>query len=218
MRIVIILFIFFISQGCEKDPYSRKPHPCPDKSCEAFFTIDTIQNKGSFKDNNGVWHIKHTGFNYFRILGETDTLVRDYVINGIPLIETGYDSNYFFIPGSVTWTYPVYSFLGLFTNNNLNTAIPVGTRTYSIVQLTDNYYIQNLAGYTIPKKFRYEHKAAYTMLQTYSKYNYQPRQQMVFFKEMIGQEAEIYINVIWNYDYGPSEEKTYKLKVKFEGR
>jgi hypothetical protein len=54
------------------------------------------------------------------------------------------------------------------------------------------------------------------MLQSYSKYNYNPTQQMVFFKDMIGDEAEIYIRVTWNTDAGPRVEKVYKLKVKFE--
>ena len=209
-----ILMLGFMN--CTKDSNSRKPYPCPDGQCDGFFTIDTVQNRGSFLDNTGTWHIKYSGINYFRILGELDTLNKAYVINGIPLIETGYDSNYFYIPGNITWTYPVYSFLGLFSNNNLSKAIPFGTKTYTITQLSGNYYIENLAGYQINKKFHYDHPAASTMLQTYSKYNYEPTQQMVFFKEMIGAEADIYVRVIWNNDYGPSVEKIYKLSVKFE--
>ena len=215
--IFLIIATIFTLTNCTKDNSLKKPYPCPDGSCDASFIIDTIQNRGSYIDNTGTWHIKHSGLNYFRILGETDTLVRTYVINGIPLIETGYDSNYFYIPGNVTWTYPVYSFLGLYTDNNLKKPIPVGTKTYTITQLTDDYYIQNLAGYQISKKFRYEHPAASTMLQTYSKYNYEPTQQMVFFKDMIGDDASIYIRVTWNTDYGPRVQKTYTLKVKFEG-
>ena len=153
--IFLIIATIFTLTNCTKDNSLKKPYPCPDGSCDASFIIDTIQNRGSFIDNTGTWHIKHSGLNYFRILGETDTLVRTYVINGIPLIETGYDSNYFYIPGNITWTYPVYSFLGLFTNNNLGKAIPFGTKTYTITQLTDNYYIENLAGYQISKKFHF---------------------------------------------------------------
>jgi hypothetical protein len=214
--IFLIIATIFTLTNCTKDNSLKKPYPCPDGSCDATFIIDTIQNRGSYIDNTGTWHLKYSGINYFRVLGETDTLNRTYVMNGIPLIETGYDSNYFYIPGNITWTYPVYSFLGLFTNNNLGKAIPFGTKTYTITQLTDNYYIENIAGYQINKKFHYNHPAASTMLQSYSKYNYNPTQPMVFFKDMIGDEAEIYIKVTWNTDAGPRVEKVYKLKVKFE--
>jgi len=214
--IFLIIATIFTLTNCTKDNSLKKPYPCPDGSCDATFIIDTIQNRGSYIDNTGTWHIKYSGINYFRILGETDTLNRKYVINGIPLIEMGYDSNYFYIPRNITWTYPVYSFLGLFSNNNLSKAIPFGNKTYTIVQLTDIYYIENLAGYQINKKFHYEHPAASTMLQTYSKYDYQPTQQMVFFKEMIGDEAQVYIRVRWNSDLGPTVEKIYTLKIKFE--
>jgi len=210
-----LFIIICLSYSCRKDPLANKPYPCIDGECDAFFIIDTIQNKGSFLDNNGVWNIKYSGLNYFRIIGETDELDSTYIINGIPLIETGYDSNYFYIAGQVTWTYPVYSFLGLFADNNLKKAIPFGTRTYTITQLTDTYYIDNLAGYQISKKFKYNHPAASTMLQSYSKYNYNPIQQMVFFKDMIGDTAKIFIRVTWNNDYGKSVEKTYELKIKF---
>jgi len=96
--IFLIIATIFTLTNCTKDNSLKKPYPCPDGQCDGFFTIDTVQNRGSFLDNTGTWHIKYSGINYFRILGELDTLNKAYVINGIPLIETGYDSNYFYIP------------------------------------------------------------------------------------------------------------------------
>jgi hypothetical protein len=206
---IFLLCLFFIS--CE-DLLKEEKFPCLDGNCEATFVIDVTQNPGSYLDNDGMWHIKYSGLNYFRIKGNTDILKPEYVINGVPLMETGYDSNYFFILGNVTWKYPVYSFLGLFTNNNLTNPISIGFETYTMMQLVENYSISNLAGYEITKHFNFNTPYAQTLLQTYSKYNYQPRQQMVFFREMIGDEAEIYIRVIW----GETEIKNYTLKVKFE--
>lgn len=209
--IIFIFFILIIISGCE-DILKKETSNCLNDNCEATFVIDTTQNPGSYLDNDGIWHIKYSGLNYFRIKGNTDVLKPEYVINGVPLMETGYDSNYFFMPGNVTWKYPVYSYLGLFSNNNLTNPIPIGFETYTMIQLVENYSISNLAGYEITKHFNFNTPYAQTLLQTYSKYNYNPRQQMVFFREMIGDKAEIYIRVIW----GETEIKNYTMKVKFE--
>jgi hypothetical protein len=155
--------------------------------------------------------------NYFTLKGNTDPLTQEYIINGVPLMETAYDSNFFFTTPNVQWTYPVYSFLGLFSNNTLGTAIPIGYQTYTLPQIVNNSSVFNLAGYEISRYFNFNHPAARTMLQTYSKYTYSPIQQMPFFLDMVGDEARIFIKVVFNSDYGgSSEEKVYELKVKFE--
>lgn len=205
----ITFSLLFLS--CE-DILKEEKSPCLNSNCGATFVIDTAQNPGSYLDADGVWHIKYSGLNYFRIKGNAAFLKPEYIINGVPLMETAYDSNYFYIPGNVTWTYPVYSYLGLFSNNNLTKPIPIGFETYTMIQLVENYSISNLAGYEITKHFKFNTPYAQTLLQTYSKYSYNPRQQMVFFREMIGDEAEIFIRVIW----GETETKNYTLKVKFE--
>lgn len=213
-KIIFIVVSIFIS-SCEKT--EENTYPCPDGNCDAEFVIDIQQNPGSYKDSNGIWHVKHSGLNYFRIKGTTDALVSEYIVNNVPLIETGYDSNYFYVPGQVTWTYPVYSYLGLYINNNLSQPIPIGSQTVTLPQLVNDISVSNLAGYEINRYFNFNHPAAKTMLQTYSKYTYTPTQQMPFFTDMIGDSAEIYIKVLWNSDFvGDSVEKVYKLSVIFE--
>lgn len=211
----IIFLSLIILTSCNVDEENK--YPCPDGNCDAEFVIDIQQNPGSFKDANGIWHIKHSGLNYFRVKGDTDELVSDYIVNNVPLIETGYDSNYFYVPGQITWTYPVYSYLGLYINNNLSQPIPVGTQTVTLPQLVNDTSVSNLAGYEINRYFNFNHPAAKTMLQTYSKYTYTPTQQMPFFPDMIGDSAEIYIRVLWNSDFGGERvEKVYQLIVIFE--
>jgi hypothetical protein len=213
IKYLIFIIPFIIS--CEA--LEENDYPCPDGNCDATFIIDELQNPGSYKDANGIWHVKHSGLNYFRINGTTDPLVASYIVNGVPLMETGYDSNYFYVPGQVTWTYPVYSYLGLYINNNLSQPIPIGSQTVTLPQLVNDTSVSNLAGYEINRYFNFNHPAAKTMLQTYSKYTYTPTQQMPFFTDMIGDSAEIYIKVLWNSDFvGDSAEKVYKLSVIFE--
>lgn len=110
--VVVLSFLSFLSLSCE-DLLKEEKSPCLNGNCEATFVVDVPQNPGSYLDSNGIWHIKYSGLNYFRIKGNTDVLKPEYIINGVPLMETGYDSNYFFVPGNVTWKYPVYSLSGV---------------------------------------------------------------------------------------------------------
>ena len=213
---ILIFLLGILFSSCSIEDLENN-YPCPDGNCNATFIIDTIQNPGSYQDLNGVWHIKYSGLNYFRIKGQTSIIKNQYLINGVPSIITSFDSNYFYIPNQVTWTYPVYSFLGLFSNNNLSQAILIGNQTYTLPQIINNISVSNLAGYEINKKFNFSHPSADLLLQTYSKYNYTPTQHMVFFPEMVGHQADIYVKVIWAPDwYEVYVEKFYKLSVIFE--
>ena len=116
LLLVFLLGISFIS--CSPEDL-RDNCPCVDGNCDAAFYIDAVQNPGSYQDPQGVWHVKWSGLHYFRIKGQTDQLDSEYVVNGVPLIETGYDSNFFYTPTGITWTFPLYSYLGVFSNNNL---------------------------------------------------------------------------------------------------
>lgn len=208
----LLLFITLYSFiGCE-DITKENNLPCLNGNCDATFVIDVAQNPGSFQDASGLWHVKYSGLTYFRIKGNTSEVNSDYIVNGVPLIETAFDSNYFFIPGVITWTYPVYSFLGLYSNNNLTRPIPVGYKSYTITQLASDYSITNIVGYEITKHTTFDKPYSSTLFATYSKYNTHPTQQIIFFREMIGDTADIYINVTW----GEKTTKKYVLKVKFE--
>jgi hypothetical protein len=213
---ILIFLLGILFSSCSLEDLEND-YPCPDGHCDATFEIDTQQNPGSYQDAQGVWHIKYSGLNYFRIKGITDPLISMYHINGVPQIVTGYDSNYFYTPQGITWTYPVYSYLGVFSNNNLTNPILIGTQTYTLPQLVNDTSVSNLAGYEINRYFNFNHVAAPTLLQTYSKYNYKPTQHMVFFPEMVGKTVDIYIRVVFNSDlYGKSVKRFYKLTVIFE--
>ena len=55
----------------------------------------------------------------------------------------------------------------------------------------------NLAGYEITKNPNADvnHPAYSTYFATYSKYNYNPKQQMVFFPDFIGEKVTVFIRV-----------------------
>ncbi|WP_297511102.1 hypothetical protein [Flavobacterium sp.] len=211
-RISQFLVLMFLS-SCSSD--DTKQNVCIDGTCFGEFYIDTLGHPGTYKDADGVWHIKHAGLNYFTVKGNLSNLDPHYVINGVPLVTTAFDSNLFYTLGNVIWTYPVYSYLGLWSSNQMNTPIPVGTQTYTFPQLVQQTTIENLVGYEIQHNpnVNVNHPAYQTYFSTYSRYTYSPQQSMVFFTDFIGMSATIYIQI----SFGENKEVVNKeLKVVFE--
>lgn len=99
MRIVPFLISLFILYSCSEE--ILKSEVCLNGDCQADFWIDLQGHPGTYKDINGVWHIKHAGLNYFTVKGNLSPLNPHYVINNVPLVETSFDSNFFYIPGNV---------------------------------------------------------------------------------------------------------------------
>jgi len=213
MKKILTAFALISFFGCTND--SLEQPVCLNGECYGDFYIDTLGHPGTYQDSQGVWHIKHAGLNYFTVKGNLSTLDPHYVINGVPLVVTGYDSNFFYLPGNVIWTYPVYSFLGLWSSNQMNTPIPIGTLTYTFPQLVTQTSIMNLAGYEIQRNpnVNVNHPAYQTYFATYSRYTYRPQQSMVFFTDFIGKSATIYIEIT----FGENKVTVNKeLKVVFE--
>lgn len=193
---ILVTLCLITLLGCEEES-SQKPEVLLNPNEDVSFWIDTDVSPGSYQDSQGVWHIEYSGLKYFTIKGSVPTLRPEYVINRVPLIEVAYDSDYFYIPGIVTWRYAVYSYRGDFADRLLTTPIPVGYQTYTFPQLIKQYSIMNLAGYEITKNPNVDinHPAYSTYFSTYSKYTYEPKQQMVFFTDFIGQEVTVFIRV-----------------------
>lgn len=213
MKKIIIALVLILLVGCTND-LNEQP-VCLNGDCYGDFYIDTLGHPGTYQDQQGVWHIKHAGLNYFTVKGNLSPLDPHYVINGVPLVVTAYDSNFFYTLGNVIWTYPVYSFLGLWSSNQMNTPIAIGTQTYTFPQLVQQTTIENLAGYEIQHNpnVNVNHPAYPTYFATYSRYTYRPQQNMVFFNDFIGRSATIYIQISFGEDKVTIDKE---LKVVFE--
>ena len=165
-------------------------YPCLG-DCDTSFYIDPLVSPGVFQDSNGYWHIEHQGIQYFTIKGNTSELHPDYIVNGVPLIETIFDSNYWVWIDSITFTVPLFSVLSYFTNGDYNNPIPIGELTYTIEDMAQNFPPLNIAGYS------YNPNSDINSLGTYSKYNYNPQQQIFFDNEMVGDTATIFIKTVF---------------------
>ena len=192
-KILLIIGFGFLLASCSEED-NLNPYPCLDGECNAYFEIDPLVSPGVYQDENGYWHIEHQGYNYFTIQGQLDILHPDYEINGVPLVETIYDSNYWIWIDGLTFTVPLYSLLGYFTSGDWQNPIPVGTLTYTITDMANNFPPLNIVGYS------FNPNSENNTVGTFSKYNYEPRQQIFFDTQMVGDTAKVFVRAVFPQD------------------
>jgi len=207
--ILIVLTVLFFS-SCKKESITEEV--CPG-GCNSSFTV-TSPNASLQPD--GYWHIPHNGPNYFTIEGQLSELNPEYVINGVPLIETNFDSDYWVLFDSIQYITPMYSYLGWYSNNQFTTPINIGSYTYTLQNMANVHPPLNIAGYQINPNTCWTCPYTPTLFGVHSKYNYKPRVNMFFDNEMIGDTANIFVQVIFNNDVGEREIQDKVLKVIFE--
>lgn len=212
-RLVLIILVNFF-WACSPEDLSNS-YPCVDGDCNAEFVINPLSQPNAYQDGNGFWHVFHEGINYFTIDGFLDEISDEYKINGVPLIETGYDSDYWVWINNFQFTVPLYSFLGYFTGGGFNTPIPVGNVTYTIENMAGVHPPLNIVGYQINKNQCLDCPYSDKVLGTYSKNTHTPKQNIFFDNEMVGDTAKVFIKTIWNTDVGPRVEKEFELKIIF---
>ena len=105
MRNLIYILTISLFWACSPDEM-LKPYPCIDGDCNARFYIDEQVQPNAYQDVNNYWHIEFNGPKYFTIRGELDQLSDEYIINGVPLIETIYNSDYWIAFESLTFSIP----------------------------------------------------------------------------------------------------------------
>ena len=210
--IYIFLLLIFFSCSTEEETSICYPQ----EQCSAQFWIDPLVSPGVYEDENGYWHVKHYGLNYFTIKGELDELHPGYVINGVPLVETVFDSNYWVWIDGLTFTVPLYNVLSFFTNGDYKNPIPVGNLTYTIEDMAKNHPPLNIVGYQINKHQCFDCPYSPTLIGTYSKYTYEPQQQILFDSQMIGDTATIFIETKFNSDVGERVTVENEFNVIFE--
>jgi hypothetical protein len=204
--IYIILISFFWACSPEE---LISPYPCLNGDCNVEFAIDPLVSPGVYQDTNGYWHITHQGIQYFTLKGTTSELHPDYIVNGVPLIETIFDSNYWVWINGITFTVPLYSVLGYFTDGGFNNPIPIGNLTYTIEDMADNFPPLNIAGYSINPNQCFDCPYSETLIGTYSKYNTHPQQQIFFDNQMVGDTTTVFVKTIFNSDI--EVEKEFKI-------
>ena len=190
MNKTIYIFLLLIFFSCSTEEETSICYP--QEQCSAQFWIDPLVSPGVYEDENGYWHIEHQGYNYFTIKGQLSEAELAEV-NGVPLVETIFDSNYWVWINGITFTVPLYSVLGYFTGGGYNNPIPVGNLTYTIEEMAQTHPPLNIVGYQINPNQCLDCTYSPTLIGTRSKYNYTPQQQIFFDNQMKGDTAKIMI-------------------------
>lgn len=187
------------------------PTPC-NGNCGTSYEV-IYKNQLMTTNGNGYYEVEWDDLNYFQISGYLTPLNNEYVLNGIPLIEARFDSDYWVVLDSLTFQTPMYSYLGWFNDNTLNDPVSIGNYEITLNDMFSLYPPLNIVGYQIPRYFDTDHPAAHTLLGTYSKYNYQPTQNIFLDNEMVGDTINIFIETQFNTDYGETEIIEDQIKV-----
>ena len=216
MKKLVYISLVISLLACSKEEITSSPYPCLDGDCDTLFYIDPVVSPGVYQDDNGYWHIQHWGYQYFTIKGELDEIHPDYIINGTPLVETIFDSNYWLWIDGLTFTVPLYSVLSFFTSGDYLNPIPVGNLTYTIENMTELHPPLNIVGYEVSKHQCLDCPYTPELLGTRSKYTTFPQQQIFFDNQMVGDTATIFIKTIFNTDIGPKAEIEKQLNIIFD--
>jgi len=197
-----ILLILALS-SCTKEDIHSYPPPCSG-DCETVYEV-IYRNQLMYTNEEGYYEVEWDNLNYFQISGYTTPLNDEYILNGVPLIEARFDSDYWVVLDTLTFQTPMYSYLGWFNSNTLDDPISIGDLEITLTDMVQLYPPLNIVGYQLPRYFDFDHPAAYTLLGTYSKYNYQPTQNIFLDNEMIGDTINIFIETQFNTDLGQTE-------------
>ena len=209
MKKNIILISLLLFSSCNKEKIYETP--C-NGDCDTSYEV-LYKNTPISPNSNGHYEIDWDGLNYFQIEGQLSELKDTYVINGVPLIEANFDSDYWVVFDTLQFQIPMYSYLGWFNDQGLNHPISIDTFTLTLSNLIDLHSPTNVAGYQIPKYFCIECPYAPTLLGSHSKYTYTPKQNFLLDNEMIGDTINVFIETIFNSDVGNREVIEDQLKI-----
>ena len=212
-KLLLILGFIFLLTSCSREEIIS-PTTCVGGDCNAEFVINPLSQPNSYLDERGYWHIFHEGINYFTIDGFLNDVNEEYKINGVSIIETGYDSDYWVWINNFQFTVPLYSFLGYFTGGGFNNPIPVGNVTYTIEDMAGVHPPLNIVGYQITKNMCLDCPYSPTLLGTYSKYTNRPKQNVFYDDEMVGDTINVFIKTKWAGEWDDAKViKNYQLKI-----
>ena len=215
LLVVLGVVIFASCEKPEEEIYYSSP--CVGQECFTAFFIDKSTNPYTYKDINGYWHIEYWGPNYFTVKVHMTDLWERHVINGVPLTEAAFDSNYWVAFDDMKFTIPMYSPFGLY--NQQGRPIPVGNRTYDISDIASLMEPLNIAGYQITKNTCFDCPYSDRLFATYARYGRDLQQQIYLDNRMVGDTLEVYVKATYNtegfVERGDSviQEETLKIIV-----
>jgi len=213
MKTLLFYFVLIFQVSCKKQEVIP---PLCDGGCDAVFYIDKSSNPDAYIGSDGHWRVKWQGFNYFTVKGDLTNMTTGNEINGVPNVETWFDSDYWLTIGGLTYKTPMYSaFHGYFNDQDLSTPLSIGDKEYTILEWNRSHSSYNIIGYEIQKYTCFNCPYSPTLFGVKSKYTYEPQISVFFDERMIGDTVNIHIKI--HYLGAVSGERFDKqIKVIFE--
>ncbi|MDA9361175.1 hypothetical protein N9R08_01605 [Flavobacteriaceae bacterium] len=222
MKRLLLILVFVAFTSCTQ--HEILEDVCPTGNCDSIFFIDPLTQPDSYQDDNGYYHIKHLGQNYFTIKGELDELSKSKTVNGIPLAETAFDSNYwrlmkYELEGTILrdlrLKLPNYIPFTDFANDQFFVPIIIDFLFLSnpsklYLRICDIYYdnltLNNIASYSYNEKVCGACPPEAFNMGTYFKNTYIPQQQFYLDEKMVGDTIDIYVKTKFETDLVDSSE------------
>lgn len=209
MKYKLLVFsslLITIFTSCSKDELNEIQ--LEDIEPSTVFFIDKQSQPDSYQDDNGYYHIQFNGPRYFTIKGELDEEKVPEFVNGVPLTETSFDTDYWIWIEGITFTVPLYSPFATFADDMFFVPIPVGTMILRICDLVDGGEIFNIAGYTYNDKICGACPYSDFTMGTYSKNTLNPQQSIYLDRTMSGDTLKVFVKTKYNYDLDSALEST----------
>jgi hypothetical protein len=198
MKILQTFFILVILfSSCVKEKVW--PYPCLERPCVNNIVIDPRLQPNTYVDENDYHHIEWRGIKYFTLMSDMSDLHPSYLINGVPMVAVGYDSDTWVLFDTLTFHVPMYNILG--NTDSYNNPISVGNDTISLIDLAQLHAPLNIVGYQINKAACFI--CPVSPIGTSTLYSYKPRQQIYLRQNMVGDTIQISTTSWWNVDKGP---------------
>lgn len=209
--LALILSLIF-APSCKKID-TIQSSPCPDGDCNSTFQI--VYKGQTIAPTNGEYDIEWDGLNYFQVKGQLEQMEGNYThVNDVPQIDCMFDSDYWVVFDSLSFSVPQYSYLGWFNDNTLSTPIPIGNYTYTMSGLIASHPPYNIAGYQIPMNMCTTCPYAETLIGSHSRYNYNPTQNFMLDDEMIGDQINVFVKVHYNNShFGDEQIETFQFTI-----
>lgn len=207
---ILLIIVLCLHPSCTKENLIQSP--CLSGDCETNYIV-IYKNQPINPNSDGYYEIDWDGLNYFQIEGTLSELKSQYVINKVPLLDARFDSDYWIVMDNIKFQTPMYGYLGWFNDQAMNTPIAIGSHSYTMNNLIDLHPPTNIAGYQIPKHFCTECPYAPTIVGTHSKYTYTPKQNFMLDNEMVGDTINVFIESVFNSDWGDTETIENHIKI-----
>jgi len=198
-----------------KPRYKIYPPACPE-GCDSEIWIDNLTQPDAYVDDNGYTHLFYNGGNYFTVKMRVADVDPEYRVNGIPLVQVEWDSDYWMILENLQLSVSYYRPFGLWTQGFSQPLAYMNT-TITLRDAAGLYGMTNAVGYAIDNETCLDcpySESLYGIRTQVNEDDLMTQKSILINRDMIGDTLTVYTKAKYAYtnQYGRSE--TVKDSIK----